>query len=84
MSHRLDVAVHVMDALYYVYNQCHPPIVHYDVKPSNILLSADMCARVGDFGTPTILLESVSKNQQNSSTSTIGIRGSIGYAAPGN
>jgi Leucine-rich repeat (LRR) protein len=83
LAQRLDISVHVMDALDYLHNHCLPLIVHCDVKPSNILLAEDMSARVGDFGISRILLESASKTQQNSS-STIGIRGSIGYVAPGN
>ncbi|KAM0892740.1 hypothetical protein ACQ4PT_025560 [Festuca glaucescens] len=81
LAQRLDIAVHVMDALDYLHNHCQPLIVHCDVKPSNILLAEDMSARVGDFGISRILLESASETQQNSS-STIGIRGSIGYVAP--
>jgi serine/threonine protein kinase len=72
-----------MDALDYLHNQCQPPVVHCDVKPSNILLAEDMSARVGDFGISRILLESANRAGQNSN-STIGIRGSIGYVAPGN
>ncbi|CAM0910245.1 unnamed protein product [Alopecurus aequalis] len=81
LAQRLDIAVHIMDALDYLHNHCQPLIVHCDVKPSNILLAEDMSARVGDFGISKILLESTSETRQNSS-STIGIRGSIGYVAP--
>jgi len=81
LAQRLDIAVHVIDALDYLHSHCQPPIVHCDVKPSNILLAEDMSARVGDFGISRILLESANKVGQNSS-STIGIRGSIGYVAP--
>ena len=79
---RLDIAVYVIDALDYLHSHCQLPIVHCDVKPSNILLAEDMSARVGDFGISRILLESANKAGQNSN-STIGIRGSIGYVAPG-
>ncbi|XP_015694001.1 receptor kinase-like protein Xa21 [Oryza brachyantha] len=78
---RLDIAVDIVDALEYLHNDCQPPIVHCDLKPSNILLADDMSARVGDFGISRILTESASKTLQNSSN-TIGIRGSIGYVAP--
>jgi serine/threonine protein kinase len=80
---RLDIAVDIMDALNYLHNQCQPPIAHCDLKPSNILLAEDMSARVGDFGISRILPENASKILQNSN-STIGIRGSVGYVAPGN
>ncbi|KAL6847924.1 hypothetical protein ACP4OV_022052 [Aristida adscensionis] len=81
LAQRLNIAVDIMDALDYLHNHCQPPIVHCDLKPSNILLADDMSARVGDFGISRILPHNASKSPQNSS-STIGIRGSIGYVAP--
>jgi len=82
LGQRLDIAVDIMDALDYLHNHCQPPIIHCDLKPSNILLAEDMSARVGDFGISRIISASESIIPQNSST-TIGIRGSIGYVAPG-
>jgi serine/threonine protein kinase len=83
LEQRLDIALDVMEALDYLHNHCQTPIVHCDLKPSNILLAEDMSARVGDFGISRILLENASKTLQNLN-STTGIRGSIGYVAPGN
>ncbi|TVU21842.1 hypothetical protein EJB05_31511, partial [Eragrostis curvula] len=78
---RLSIADDIIDALEYLRNHCQPPIIHCNLKPSNILLAQDMSARVGDFGISRILPECVSETLQNSN-STIGIRGSIGYVAP--
>jgi len=83
LEQRLHIAVGIMDALDYLHNHCRPPIIHCDIKPSNILLAEDMSARVGDFGISRILPESASKTLQ-SSNSIAGIRGTIGYVAPGN
>jgi hypothetical protein len=80
---RLDIAVDIIDALDYLHNHCQPPIVHCDIKPSNILLTDNMSARVADFGISRILPEIASKNIQYPN-SLNGIRGSIGYVAPGN
>ena len=44
LEQRLDIAVDIVDALYYLHNHCEPPIVHCDLKPSNILLAEDMSA----------------------------------------
>lgn len=65
------------------YLHCHgpTPVVHCDLKSSNVLLDADMVAHVGDFGLAKILVEGSSMFQQ--STSSMGFRGTIGYAAPG-
>jgi Leucine-rich repeat (LRR) protein len=82
LTQRLDIAVDIMDALDYLHNHCRPPIVHCDLKPSNILLAEDMSARVGDFGISRILSESACKAYPNSN-SVAGIRGSVGYVAPG-
>ncbi|CAL5089341.1 unnamed protein product [Urochloa decumbens] len=81
LSQRLDIAVDIVDALDYLHNGCQPPVIHCDLKPSNILLNQDMRARVGDFGIARILDEAASKQPINSNSS-IGIRGSIGYIAP--
>jgi len=73
----LDVA-YALDHLH-----CHgpTPIVHCDLKSSNVLLDADMVARVGDFGLAKVLVQGSSLLQQSSSS--VGFRGTIGYAAPG-
>jgi Leucine-rich repeat (LRR) protein len=83
LSQRLDIAVDIVDALDYLHNGCQPPVIHCDLKPSNILLNQDMRAHVGDFGIARILDEATSQQPINSNSS-IGIRGSIGYIAPGN
>ncbi|KAM3197340.1 hypothetical protein ACQJBY_072792 [Aegilops geniculata] len=81
LAQRLDIAVDILDALDYLHNDCQPPIIHCDIKPSNILLAQDMSARVGDFGIARLLLENASQTMLNS-TSSAGVRGSIGYIAP--
>uniref|UniRef100_A0A0E0MGF9 non-specific serine/threonine protein kinase n=1 Tax=Oryza punctata TaxID=4537 RepID=A0A0E0MGF9_ORYPU len=64
------------------YHHCHgpAPVVHCDIKSSNVLLDADMVAHVGDFGLARILVEGNSFLQESSSS--LGFRGTIGYAAP--
>ncbi|KAL6627427.1 hypothetical protein ACP70R_031153 [Stipagrostis hirtigluma subsp. patula] len=81
LAQRLDIAVDIMDALDYLHNQCQPPIIHCDLKPSNILLAEDMSARVGDFGISKILPDNRSKTMLNSVSFT-GIRGTVGYVPP--
>ncbi|MBC2899998.1 LOW QUALITY PROTEIN: hypothetical protein CFC21_112264 [Triticum aestivum] len=78
LAQRLDI----VDAIEYLHNYCQPLVIHCNLKPSNILLAGDMSARVGDFGISRILQENTSEGMQTSYGST-GIRGSIGYVAPG-
>ncbi|KAL5987595.1 hypothetical protein ACLOJK_035344 [Asimina triloba] len=76
---RLSIAIDVAAALDYLHHQCETPIVHCDLKPSNILLGNDMIAHVSDFGLAKIL----GRNSHfKSQTSTIEIKGSIGYVPP--
>ncbi|KAJ0771372.1 putative protein kinase RLK-Pelle-LRR-XII-1 family [Helianthus annuus] len=76
---RVCIALDVAYALNYLHHHAGKTIVHCDLKPSNILLDEDMVAHVGDFGLSKILH---SEYQQRYNSSSAGVRGTIGYAAP--
>ena len=78
---RLSVAIDVACALDYLHNDCAVPVVHCDIKPSNILLGEDLVAKVGDFGLARLLMEK--REPQASISSTNVLKGSIGYIPPG-
>nr|GEU32879.1 receptor kinase-like protein Xa21 [Tanacetum cinerariifolium] len=73
---RTTIAVDVAHAIHYLHRDCEVPIIHCDIKPSNILLDNDMVAHIGDFGLAKFL------RLKPHESSSIGFRGTIGYAAP--
>ncbi|GKE19931.1 leucine-rich repeat protein, partial [Tanacetum coccineum] len=73
---RINIVRDVATALDYLHNRCQTTIVHGDLKPSNILLDADMVAHVGDFGLARLLGTDLDQN------SSSGVKGTIGYAPP--
>ncbi|KAI3470230.1 hypothetical protein Pfo_026893 [Paulownia fortunei] len=79
MIQRLNIAIDIAQALEYLHCGTDSTIVHGDLKPSNILLDHDMTACVGDFGLAKII-SSILPPHENSST--IGIKGTIGYVPP--
>ncbi|KAK1610931.1 hypothetical protein QYE76_034604 [Lolium multiflorum] len=81
LGSRIVIAVDIAAALDYLHNNCMPPMVHCDLKPSNVLLDDAMGACVGDFGLAKFLHTYTSLETHNS-TSIVGPRGSVGYIAP--
>ena len=78
---RLEIVNGIASALHYLHYECEKPIVHCDLKPSNILLDDDMVAHVTDFGIAKLVSDIGSTSDKD--TSTVGIKGTIGYAPPG-
>ncbi|XVF05352.1 hypothetical protein REPUB_Repub05bG0164800 [Reevesia pubescens] len=79
---RLNVAIDVASALDYLHHHCEVAVVHCDLKPSNILLDHDMVAHVGDFGLARFFPKSLNNSSGNSTSTTLGLKGTVGYAAP--
>ncbi|XP_039155338.1 probable LRR receptor-like serine/threonine-protein kinase At3g47570 [Eucalyptus grandis] len=79
---RLNIAFDVACAVDYLHHQCQMEVIHCDLKPSNILLDAQMNGHVSDFGLAKIFPNAIG-DLLVSQTSSIGLRGTIGYAPPG-
>ncbi|XP_021763318.1 MDIS1-interacting receptor like kinase 1-like [Chenopodium quinoa] len=71
---RYNIAVGVAQGLAYLHHDCHPPVIHRDVKSNNILLDVNLDARIADFGLAKMMI----KNDETVSM----IAGSHGYIAP--
>lgn len=76
LAQRLTIACDIANALEYLHHSSQRPIVHADLKPSNILLDIDMTARISDFGLARFL-------DNVNTTSTVAVKGTVGYIAPG-
>ncbi|KAI8000740.1 putative LRR receptor-like serine/threonine-protein kinase [Camellia lanceoleosa] len=72
---RLDIMIDVACALEYLHHDYSMPLVHCDLKPSNILLDDDMVAYVSDFGIAKLL----DLGENVTHTKTIA---TFGYIAP--
>ncbi|CAL9228047.1 unnamed protein product [Arabidopsis halleri] len=47
---RFKIAIGLVEALDYLHNRCSKPVIHRDVKTSNVLLSAELQPQLSDFG----------------------------------
>ncbi|XP_060676094.1 probable LRR receptor-like serine/threonine-protein kinase At1g56130 [Ziziphus jujuba] len=72
---RFNICLGTARGLAYLHEESRPRIVHRDVKASNILLDAELCPKISDFG----LAKLYDDKKTHISTR---IAGTIGYLAP--
>ncbi|XP_019098152.1 PREDICTED: protein SUPPRESSOR OF NPR1-1 CONSTITUTIVE 4-like [Camelina sativa] len=70
------IALGVARGLEYLHHSCKTRIVHFDIKPQNVLLDDNFCPKVSDFG-----LAKLCENKE-SILSLLDTRGTVGYIAP--
>ncbi|XP_041010045.1 proline-rich receptor-like protein kinase PERK7 [Juglans microcarpa x Juglans regia] len=74
-STRLKIAMGSAKGLAYLHEDCHPRIIHRDIKGANILLDCSFEAKVADFGLAKL-------NQDNFTHVSTRVMGTFGYLAP--
>ena len=81
---KLNISIDIASALEYLHNHSDGIIVHGDLKPNNLLLDNTLTAHVSDFGLAKIIsaVSSATTTHPNQSSSVV-VKGSLGYIAPG-
>lgn len=74
-AQRRRVLADVAEGLNYLHHGWDQVVLHRDIKSSNILLDADMRARLGDFGLAKLY-------QHGQAPNTTRVVGTLGYLAP--
>ncbi|KAK2399304.1 PR5 receptor kinase [Trifolium repens] len=71
-----EISLAVARGIAYLHQGCDMQILHFDIKPHNILLDKDFIAKVSDFGLAKLY------PVDNSIVTLTAARGTIGYMAP--
>nr|XP_023886592.1 LEAF RUST 10 DISEASE-RESISTANCE LOCUS RECEPTOR-LIKE PROTEIN KINASE-like 2.4 [Quercus suber] len=73
---RNEIVVGIARGLEYLHRGCNTRILHFDIKPHNILLDDNLCPKISDFGLAKLC------ERKDSVVTTMNARGTAGYIAP--
>ncbi|BBN07993.1 hypothetical protein MPTK1_4g07920 [Marchantia polymorpha subsp. ruderalis] len=81
---RLEIAVDAARGIEYLHKDCDPPIIHRDMKSSNILLGDKLQAKIADLGISKQVPDSYDPDQVGSTMNGVStaIKGTFGYLDP--
>ncbi|XP_077226810.1 rust resistance kinase Lr10-like [Tasmannia lanceolata] len=71
-----DIAIGIARGIEYLHQGCDQRILHFDIKPHNILLDHNFTPKLSDFGLAKLC------SKEESIVSMTAARGTIGYIAP--
>ncbi|KAI6686153.1 hypothetical protein NL676_032066 [Syzygium grande] len=71
-----QISLGIAQGLEYLHQGCNSRILHFDIKPHNILLDENYCPKISDFGLAKIC------HREESTISLLGARGTAGFIAP--
>ncbi|KAK2453235.1 LEAF RUST 10 DISEASE-RESISTANCE LOCUS RECEPTOR-LIKE PROTEIN KINASE 2.1 [Trifolium repens] len=71
-----DIAIGVARGIAYLHHGCEMKILHFDIKPHNILLDENFIPKISDFGLAKL------SPVENSIVTMTAAKGTIGYMAP--
>ncbi|CAI5504214.1 unnamed protein product [Closterium sp. Naga37s-1] len=75
---RVKIACGAASGFAYLHHQIKPPIIHRDVKTANILITADLEAKVADFG----ISKAVPEEAEGGGRLETQVKGTVGYLDP--
>ncbi|OAY65277.1 Protein LYK5 [Ananas comosus] len=79
---RVQIAYDVADGLNYLHNYTNPPYIHKNLKSSNILLDAELRAKLSNFGLARAVLPTTDESGESAPQMTRHVVGTQGYMAP--
>ncbi|KAK2395326.1 LEAF RUST 10 DISEASE-RESISTANCE LOCUS RECEPTOR-LIKE PROTEIN KINASE 2.2 [Trifolium repens] len=71
-----EIAIGTAKGIAYLHEECQHRIIHYDIKPENVLLDMNLVPKIADFGLAKL------RSRESKIVMNTHFRGTRGYAAP--